>query len=742
MSFQTDLENPAVEKNSLVILKPKYRVTGWTDLGSDLYRASFTLGRVSRVFITTSLELTADAASPTVDQHYWYDETNNYVYAKLTSGNGPDDPTDATYTTAYGSTVAGLTVEFEIYTATREFYGPSDPLDASSTAVLWKAVLKQAPRTSYGSRQALFGFNPLNQANVTIENKDGWMLPFLYDCSFSLAAVRCYVVVGVDLEYSASFSKVKEFFRGYLGSPSLSSDNVVSLPCYDFLALLDRPAYPTTRMSTTEFPSADPSSVKPGQEWWIRRVRGMVDNHVPINIDFSDTPSTSNNRDWLTHEAEGTVGAITLAIDDAAANTTTETFFTTTPKLNPGDAIWFNHQLPSNPTLKYTIVDSVDYVTKKITHSAITRTISAGDGAFRYSVGWVKVQDSDDNWWNLFPQRNFLYMNNATLGNNPEWQGFRLADDWEADIGFPETFDPTKHRILCRVYGTVTLDNYADGSTAVGAVVNEGGIAAQSVSTLHYLLREAGIPNAMIDQTTFAAAATNHELGIAWPRTAAESTVPTYKDLIQLVLQSMLWKLYYLTDAVSREVFIGLVETGPFAGSADYDTDDKDFGQFAFEHDYSALASQVRLDYAAKEEVRDGDNDIFFASSAVIVRDGTQVVFAQNQLARDLHERTESFELEILQYITASAQIIADRYAFALGDRRAYYEYTLGPGFLDRANFGASFQVIRKQLPGYELDQDVERERQTNIVEVTKQAHGVTLILEDQKAIQDNLGDW
>ena len=737
-TFQEDLENPAVPKHSLVVIKPKYRVTGWTDLGSNLYRASFTLGRVSRLFITTSLELIADAVSPTVDQHYWYDEANNYIYVKLTGGNGPDDPTDISYAGQYGETVAGVTVEFELYLSTQDFYGPSDPVDTASTAVQWRTTLKQSPRAAYGSRQSLFGFNPLNQANLTIENKDGWMLPYLYDCSFSLAAVRCYVMVGVDLETAASYSKVKEVFRGYLGAPSLSADNIVTLPCYDFLALLDRPAFPVTRLSTAEFPNVDPAAVKPGQEWWIRRVRGMVDNHVPINIDWNATPSTTNNRDWVSHEEQGTAGALNQTIDHAAANSATRTYFINTPLFNIGDAVWFD-QVDGDD---YNFVTAVNRGSKYIDHGSITRVVTAGDSVIRYAIGWIKVQDSTGAWWNLFANRNFIYANNATLGNDPDWAGFRLADNWEADISFPETFDPSIHRILCRAYGSATIDTYADAVTPVGAVVDDGGNAASAISTLHYLLRQAGIPNAMIDQTSFEAVSTNHSLGIAWPRTAGDPVVPTYKDLIQLVLQSMMWKLHYLTDASSREVTVGVVETGPFPGAADYETDDKDFKNFAFEHDYSALASKVRLQYGAKEESREGEYDIFYAASAVFVADGTQIVIAENQLARDLHERTEMFELEILQYLTAQAQVLADRYAFALGDRRAYYEYALGPEFLERAAFGASYQVIRKQLPGFALDQDIERERQTMVLEMTKEPQGVTLVLDDQKAIQDNSGDW
>lgn len=738
MGFSTEISKSNVEKHALVVFRPRARVTGWSDQGGNVWRASFNRGPVSRAWIKFDFTDGFEDAGvmPTSDQQFWYDEENEYLYIYLDSGNGPDDPTDIVYAGVYGPTVAGLTVEFELYVATSAFTGPSDPMDANSPVVDWLPVLKESPTASKGSADSLFGFNPLDETALVILNEDGWLLPHLYDCAFNLCSISSYVMADRDVERAAEKANVSEIFRGYGGAPSLGADGRVSIPCFDFLAFLQRPANPATRISKAEFPNVNPEAVKPGQEWWIRRVRGMVDDHVPVNIDYSATPSTSNNRDWLTHEEEGSPGAITLVIDHAAANTTTRTYFTTTPKVNPGDAIWFNH---SSGGEKYQFVSAVNYASKYIDHGVIVRTITAGDTMLRYAVGWIKVRDSDGNWWNLFAKRNFLYMNNGTLGNNPDWGGFRLADNWEGDISFPETFDPSKHTILCRVYGDTAIDTYSD-TTPVGAVVNQGGNAAQAVSILHYLLRQSGIPNDMIDPDTFSGVSTNHPLGIAWPRSAADFQVPTYKDLIGLVLQSMIWKLIYVD--LNGAVGIGLIETGPFVSTADYEADDVDFSEFSFEHNYTDIYSEVALSYGNKESARSDDLEIFKAALALSIADGTMFVTAQNLLARDLHLVENVFQLEILQYIETNAQLIADRYAYALGDRRAFYKLTLGVAFLNKANLGASYQVKRKQLPGFALDVDVNQERQTMLIEATKSARNVTLTLEDQKGIQDNSGDW
>lgn len=735
MTWAEELAKPGTEKHPLVILRPRKRLTGWTLDSGNVWVAEFELGPINKLYAKSSdaANWTKVSTTPASDKNWWHDEENGLVYVYLASGgsDGPDDP-DLVYDGVYGPTVPGLTVEYDIYLSTAPLYGPRDPLDASSTPVEWLAKLIESPKASYGSRQQLFGFNPIEETALRINNQDGWMMEHLYDQSYANCEIRSYVMAGADLERAAELSYVREVFRGYGGAP-LNQDGIVSVPSFDFLSLLEKPATPPQRVSTAEFPAVDPEAVRPGREWFIRRVRGMVDNFKPINIDYNATPSTTVNRDFLTHEGTGTKGTYGATVDDAnPGNSGTRTYLTTTPKVNVGDAV----VIIKGGTARYTSVTAVNRAGMYFDHAAVAGTFAPGDSIIRYFIGWVKVQDSNGKWWNLFASRNFSRINKGTLGNNPDWLGFRLIDDWEADVGFPETFDPAKHEVLCRVYGSEDLDNYADGSTPVGAVTNNGGVASQSISLLHWLLRQAGIPNAMIDQASFSGAVNADSLGIAIPRAREDHIAPTYRELIRLVLVSQIWKLVY--TEVSNELLIGLIETGPFAAAADYDTDAKDFRDFSFEHDYSAIYHRFELGYGTKETTRDGDPDIF----NTFTNDANHIVLAENHLARDLHGVEETFEEEILQFIEAEAQAIADRYAFALGDRRAFYQYALGTEFLEGANIGASFQVKREQLPGFEYVDGTERERQTMLIEVTKSAQNVNLTLEDQKGIQDNAGDW
>lgn len=749
MSFAVNIADEAIQKHALVILKPRARVTGWTQVGSSTvwYADVSDLGPIARVWATSDLEFEKDEASPTVHGHFWHDQDNDRLYVKLNtlslSGSvyGPDgtgsDP--GGFQDVYGPCSVGMSAEFELYFADDALTGPSDPLDADSPVVDWLPVLERAPVTKLGDRISLYGFSPIQQSSLEIENQDGFLTPLLYAKSFKLAVVRSFILADSDLERGVANGNVQEIFRGYAGRPSMSADGMVSIPCSDPLQILNSEASPAARFSVTEFPLAQPEATVSGSEWFIRRVRGMVENHVPVNVDFSLAETTSNNRKFVTHEGTGTAGNYTATVDFAnGGNSGTRTYLTTTPYVNVGDDV----VIVKGGVTKYAKVTTISRAAKYFEHSAITGTFGSGDTITRFYIGWVKIKDSDGIWWNLVGGRDYTMIDTATLGNNPDWKGFRLADNFEAALSFPGgVYDPSIHEILCRVYGTDTLDKYPDGTTDVGAVTQYGGVASQAVSILYWMLIEAGIPEDFIDQASFVAAS-SHSLGIAIPQTVSATSADPWRNYINLVLQSMIWKLD-LRNA-SGALKVGITATAPFT-TADFDADDQELRNFSFEIEDEDIYNRVQLIYAPRETTRPSDSNIYYGDSeAPQQADTTLTVAKTNHLARDHHLTVQTFSLEggILQYVASEAQKIADRYSYALGDRRAFYSADLGAEFVASGNLGSSWNISRKQLPGYAFDPDTDRTRQTALIEVQKSSQGVTLVLEDQKGIQDNSGNW
>lgn len=739
MGYVANIENQGIEKNTLVILSPKIKQLGWTVDGIDpaVWGSPFNLGPISRCWkkydpksdgLTKRLSLADLRAQP---EGYFYDQNSEMLYIRVGDISALTNPDN--YDPDFDDSSPGIVTEFDLFLSTKEFMGPSNPLNASSDYVEWKPVLEKAPTVAQGDRTALFGYAPLQQSSLIVLNQDGWINPLLHEASFTNCNVKTYILADDELESGAIKSNVRQVFFGFTSNLLDYKDDRISISCVDVLKILDRAFEPSAKLSLSEFPLIDPEAVQVGSEWFIRAVKGMIENHVPVNIKYSQTIATNTNRDWLTHEGTGTDGNHSLTVDSAAPNTATKTYFTTTPKFNVGDTIILVH----NSVSYYQAVETVDRLNKFITHQPIAgRVITASDTGTRYYIGRVFVQDTTTgNWWYLFAGKHYTLINKSTYGNNPNWLGFRLKDNFEALVGFPETFDPKKHKIVCRVYGTASLDTYYGVPDTVGMISPDGGIASQAISLLYFLLLSAGIKKQDIDNDSFqfieGNSYSNHSLGVAIPANVSDLTPLTVRELIGDVLESCLWRLGYIET--SSGVKIGLTEVGPFLSAPDYTADEQDFLEFQYQADYSDIYGAVRARYKIQELTRDGgagNNDAAF------------YVYQISHNGRDLHLSNKIYSLNLLQYVDSEADEMVKRYAFILGERRGVYQIVLGSNFINKAQIGPTYSVLRKKLPGFEFDSEIDRQRQLNIVEVQKSASAVIIVLEDQKGIQDNSGEW
>lgn len=713
MAFATNIEKQNVEKNALVILRPRQYLEDWTDDGGGVYSTTFTYGRVVRMwFQYGSGELTRKTElSGLGGGEFYHDYVNGILYVGAVA-----PPTNRT-------------AEYELYLSQKYFMGPADPLDNSSDVVEWIPALQQEPTPKNGSRDTQYGFSPLFTSSVEVINSNGWLNEQMKRGSFLNALAKVYVMANGELEDGVLRGDVIETMVGYCAD-SLSGLRIVSIPVSDFFRVLNKAAEPPLRFVTTDFTGyvIQPDANVLFDEWYVRRVRGMLENFQPVNIDYSSPGAVDNNRIWITDEIEDGLdeGTITLVVDHLAANTATKTFFTTTPQLNVGD----HFAMTNNGVTRYSKVYTIDRAAKWVTHADFTgRTVTSGDTMTRYYVGSVTIEDSNGIQHELRPGIDYLRFDGPSngLGNV---RGFVLADNWEAAHPFPFTdnggiFDPTRHRIVCRLYGPKAGGEYSDSST-VGADVDEGGIDAKANSIVHWLLKWAGIEDDQIDEDGFDDMdADAHPIGIAIPATAA-GTAENFSDYVLKVLQSMLWRLGFVQ--VGAEIKIGIIPTQPFQAGADYSADELDHKLVNYEQSFADIYYSARCQYGVRE--------ILLGSQAHDYKVGVC------DRARDLHLVTREFPLTILQYVGDNAQTIAQRLAYLLGDRRAFYTIQLKQRYLARASLGVSYDLTRKQLPGFPYVPGTDRTSQLSVVEVQKSTAGPILVLEDQQGIQDNSGGW
>lgn len=710
MSFSANIEEPKIEKYPLVIIRPRRKVTAWTSMGGGVYRAAFAFGYVESCWIQYGVNLTRAASSAVLAGEFYYDHYNSYLYV-----GSVVDPT-----------AVGRFVEYELNFSTQYFRGPRDPLDSTSQVVDWQPFLEGEPSPQNGSRDTLYGFNPLVQSSLTILNAGGWLNQHLHEGSFRLALVKTWIMANGNYDRARAQSDIKQTFLGYLSDTLTVTSKVASFSCLDFFGFLDR-QLSATKFTTTLAPNCEPNACTSGAEWIVRKIRGRVERLRPVNVDYQETPALTKNRDWVVCEeiAGADEATYTLTVDHLAANTATKTFFTTTPPFMVGDAF----AMTNNGVTRYGHVGLVDYVNKWITHDDFTgRTVAALDTCTRYWIGSVTIVREDGSIYQLMASRDFQrgYGTFATLP--ADTMGFILVDDFEANVSMATPFNPASDKIYCTVYGTKIPATYTDAVTPVGAASQYGGADSSPEALLYWLLTLAGIDTDLIDENSLQNAGADNDapLGLAIPRGYSDTDMPTYKEMIQLVLQSALWRLGFV--ASGNEVKIGIAPTQPFVAGADYDVDELDHRSMEYEHDYGSTYLQVRCPYNRKEYLGDTESQ--------------EYTLGANDLARDLHLATRTLVLDSIHYRSEDAEVLKDRLVFAVSDRRAFYKFILEQRFIDKTNIGATYDLTRQDLPGYEFVPGTNRTRQLAAIEVVKNSLGATLVLEDQKGIQDNAGSW
>lgn len=710
MSFATNLEKAAVQKYPLVMLRPRRKITSWESMGGVVYRSSFTLGFITSCWIQYGVNLTEAASSAVAGGEFYYDHANGYLYV-----GSVVDPT-----------AVGRFVEYEIHLSTSYFRGPRDPLDTTSQVVDWLPYLAQEPAPQNGSRDNLYGFNPLLQSALNIHNSNGWMNEHLHESSFRLALVKTWLMADSNYDRARLFSNIKQTFLGYAGDSLSLQDRIVSISCGDYFGALDK-QLSMTKFTTSLAPNCEPGACNSGAEWLVRRIRGRVEQMRPVNVDYDATPATNKNRDWVVMEEEATLdeATYTLVVDHLAANTATKTFFTETPKVMAGDVF----AMTNNGVTRYGTVTAVDYASKWFTHDDFSgRTVTAGDTATRYFVGSITIVREDGQIVRPMPSRDFV-RGSGTLGTLPTGtRGFIFVDNFEANVSMATPLDPATDTIYITAYGPKELQKYSDNTTDVGVVTDYGGADSSPESLVYWLLRAGGIDADLIDEASLQSAGSDNSkpLGLAIPRVHTQADAPTYKELLQLVLQSAIWRLGFV--ASGNEVKVGVAPTQPFVAGADYDVDELDARAMAYEHDYANIYSVVKTPHNRKDVLEENEEQAW-ATAGV-------------DLAEDLHLVNRTLTLESLHYVYADAAEMAQRLAYAVSDRRGIYRFELEQRFIDKTNIGATYDLTREELPGYAQVVGTKRTRQIAAIEIVKSSLGATLVAEDQKGIQDNSGSW
>lgn len=725
MTFAANNENPKIEKHTLLIVKPRIRLTGFEVVSGSVFRAPwphpYVISRAWKVYDEAD-GLDISAPNPPNNTSGYYDRAAGYFYVFSEDDLlAPENPDDYDF--------PGVTVEFELPLSDQAFTGPRDPLDADSEHVNWIPAMPSSPLAQIGSRETVYGFVPMGSSVIEILNHDAFLNPIAKDASFYRAPMKAYLLANSDLQAGAAYSEVREIFKGFATGFRAGEDKAF-VTCTDFISFFDK-RITMRKITDTSFGSAiEPRARVTNNEWFIPRVFGIHERFQPIAVDYDASPSETNNRIFVTHERDYALdgsnhddGDLGYTVDHLAANTTNRTYFTTQPKVRAGDSMII--QRSGVPQYVFVTGVGANYVDHGA--DAIGTSVLAGDIATRYFIGTVHLKDQDGNVYTLKAGRDFTRL----VDNTNNVRGFILADNLETTYGMLNTpYDPSTWEISCTLYGKKGLDAYEDAS-AVGAVVDKGGIAAQGISALYRLIVEAGIDQSEIAEGTFQAVqGTSYAMGVQIPPARNVTTETTYRDTINAILTSNLYKLAIMEEGTLK---IGLVEVGPMA-SVEYRAGELNHKELEFEHDYAKVYSEIFLEYNRVNVV---ETDPFSTQQTEYAS-----VIAESAAAFSLHFIKNGLEIQTLLVDPDEAEQLAQRFAFMLGERRGFWQISLEQPYTDKSNLGAVYELSRQKMPGAAYVEGTQRAQNLVVVEVNKNSGGVTMTLEDQKGVQDNAADW
>lgn len=713
MTYIANTEKPTEQSRTFVILRPKRRVTGWAVHSGNIWVADFDYGDVDKVFFDGERAVEGQLVptiGPVLNADEWvYDRSEQKLYIHKTTD--PDDNWAVAFYDIRISTEAGQWYE--------------DPVDDTSREVFYEGAMIETPRWRQEQSDVLFGFFPVSVASLNIANALSLFNRHVHDSSWNLGEILVYQMLGDE-----DTDNCRLIFRGYTKNLSWTN-SVVQIGVESIFKILETRSVFQKNVTLADFPTLDTEALI--DVWPIRKVYGRVEGFSPINADYDpiNPADTTNNRSWLVSQGQSGLAELTKNIDPGGTNDSTHTTFTDVSGLVVGDSIRVSDIVNGG-----TIITAINSTTKVVTHEPVgARGVLVGATAFRSWLGHVKIRA--DGILYTVPQH---FWSTTLMASNTK--GFTMVDNFEASLpGFPSPFNPDEHEIFCRVYGETTIINYAVGGTPITTVNTVGGNLNNIAAIIYQTLRE--IPNydsEAFDEDSFAAAIAGRDslIGYCIPVSKTQRTFPTYQEIILDLLTSGLMRLQ-INDFNGAAIGISLIE--PLAGTADNTVNSGNMSQFKHEISYDDVYSSVDVDF----DIGDVNYGAFPnrpASKNTTPQEQAAAIF--------LHEIDRPFEIDsyIISPITETDPLgfakgveYARRVGSILGERRGRVSFSGRNDFI-LAELGETYQVDREQLPGYDFEEGTTRSRKYALVESDKGPSETSIVLDDQKGIEDNTSLW
>ncbi len=693
MSYLSLLEQEGISSQYLAVLRPRRVVDTFALYSGSVYSRAFDYGRIVRVWADGD-ELSAGTSTSLGANSFYYDADTETLYVRVGVAIDPNTKT--------------IVVAYELYVGTTDAHFHRVPTDSATTEVYFEPMIKQSPSVSVSVSDSLFGFMPVQTASLTLSNATHVFDRHLYDSTFHQAEVFLYHALG-----PLQVANVRRVFYGTMGDVRATSTDV-NVQVYNRLDVFSSEFRHPTGSSfygTTNFPNLDPAfNARP-----IRMIYGLVEGHIPVNIDYvADGATSSDNRDFVVLGGQSNLGSAQATVS-ATPSTTTRTYMPTSGFL-VGDSVWLDRAVGVD---EYKIVTLVDPGGLYIEHDALASPMASGDTVKRSFVGNVVIYQNNIRYQPLYGRD---YLEASFAGNT---SGFTFANAFETTLGM-NTLSATNDRIQCRVYGkknVVTINGNPVGGndSLTGNMTNPISIAVDVIKT-------AGVPDSELDEISLVALAgtVTSGIGMALPSDGS-SQFPIYRNVISSIMQSILGRFFMNFDNKWQITVVAPITT------PDQTIDDTEIERDSFEYsfEHGDLLSDVFVEYAPRET----------QDSASKTGSGVSTVKATNTLATYLHQVKRQQTFESVLFRQSDAETLAERLSYIFGDRRGVISFSTKNRFFS-TDVSDNILTSRLRMPGYEFDGVTEGTRLASVIETQKGLRSINITLDDLKGVNDNSLNW
>lgn len=682
MTYSAKRLDQSTEKNFLVVLEPAKIITSWTLDSGSVYYHDFSISTNFLEYVSAvssdGTKLTAMSSSPTANK-YWWDWDNKRLYINISA-----DPATKT-----------IVVFFELFLGTKTFNYYRDPDDSNSEVVYYSPRVKSATIPKINQTDILaFG---TSQGSINIINSDGAF--YIYnDASFKNKNIKIYHVID-------STSNIEQIFTGKTEDLSINDSSLkIRYRSKDYIFNNQINSYLPTGSDASKgfFNNSDFANLETLYDGYaIRTVYGVVDDAIPINIDYNITPATNNNRDFVCRADASNAHQLNYTVQASPASTTTRIYIDSGHFLQVGDSI----KVTISAVPEYTSVTArgANYVDVS---PAITAP-GSGDTVDRGTIGYVKIKDQDGNFYNLAYGRDYT---EQTFSNNT--LGFTLADNFEANHSPINVFDPNICRIYCRIYGkkhATTNDSQYGNMTAANLIL------------IDLLTNYIGFTTDDYNSSVITALSTQ-KLGFSIPD-RLQTVFPTYRDIIKNINRSIIGQIKYDDDNKLSYRLIAPM------GATTYTLTDRELLSFGVDFEGDDIHSQITVFFNKKES----------PNGSLISSRSRKNLFSDK--ASYLHEVESSLDIDTYLLDSSEVDTIAQRYLYIYEDWQRLYSIKLKTQ-LHEAKIGDIITIDREKLVGNEYSSGTTYSKDMVITGIKKALTNNSIDANDQKNIEDNSGGW